>query len=159
MVNVIKVKEVIKKGAPIIIPNADELTPEQLKRAKHAEKVRRLRERKIHGVALEKVNRSEVRKMNTNEMVELAKDTRNKAVELLNKRLLLMENNDEELGKIRLTELATVFGILFDKAQLASGLATENIAIHSKIDINVTSDQALEELNRMREKFNQENTK
>lgn len=149
---------VIKKGDPIIIPNAEELTPEELERAKRAEKIRRLRARKKDGVALAKVGKAEIRKMSTNEMVEMAKDTRNKAVELLNKRLSLMAEDDEELSKIRLTELATVFGILFDKAQLASGLATENIAIHTKIDVNISSDQAIDELNKMREKFTKENS-
>lgn len=152
------IKNVIKKGAPIIIPNAEELTPEELERAKRAEKIRRLRARKKDGVALQRVGKAEIRKMSTGEMVEMAKDTRNKAVELLNRRLALMATDDEELSKIRLTELATVFGILFDKAQLASGLATENIAIHTKIDVNISSDQALDELNKMREKFSQENS-
>ena len=150
---------VIEKGAPIIIPNADELTPEELKKAKHAEKIRRYRARKDNQVAIDKGRKAEVRKMDTHEMVEMAKDTRNKAVQLLSKKMDMLDEDDEELKKTNMATLATVFGILFDKAQLAAGLATENIAIQSKIDINITSDKALDELNRMRERFTQENNK
>lgn len=150
-------RRVIPKGEPIIIPNADQMTPEELKRAKHAEKMRRYQARKNNnGVAVVKEKKAEIRKMDTAEMVEMAKDTRNLAIRVLNNKLIMLETDEEELKKTNMATLATVFGILYDKAALAAGMATENIAIHSKIDINITSDKALDELNRMRERFNQE---
>lgn len=150
---------VIPKGEPIIIPNADMLTADELKRARHAEKIRRYRQRRETGVAVPKARKSEVRKMSTEQMVELAKNTRNLAIQTLNKKLINLYEDPEQLEKINIAHLATVFGILFDKAQLAAGLATENIAIHAKIDVNMSSDKALEELNKMREQYSQVNTK
>ena len=72
---------------------------------------------------------------------------------LLEKRLLQLDENPEQLEKVNLATLATTFGILFDKIQLMNGLATENISIHAKIDVNMSSDKALDELNKMREQY------
>lgn len=151
-------EKLIKKGEPIIIPNAAELTPEELKKAKHAEKIRRYRERKVHGGALQKTTKSEVRAMSTSELVEMSKDVRNKAVKLLDKKLSMLDQDDDALMKMSMKDLATAFGILFDKAQLASGLSTENIAIHTKIDVNLSSEQALDELSKLRDAITQQNT-
>lgn len=160
--NVIEKEEIVEtlpKGAPIIIPNADMLTPDELRKAKHAEKIRRYRQRRDTGVVVPKPRKSELRKMSTEQMVELAKNTRNIAVQTLHKKLVNIYEDPEQLEKINIAHLATVFGILFDKAQLAAGLATENIAIHAKIDVNMSSDKALEELNKMREQYSEVNTK
>ena len=151
--------KVIKKGEPIIVPNAENLTEEEIRRYKQKEKVRRLAARKAGKEVVEQVSNHELRKLETAEMVEIAKDTRNKAVQLLDKKLNMLNEDDEELKKINMATLATVFGILFDKAQLAAGLATENIAIHAKIDVSMNADSALNELNKMREKFSEGNSK
>lgn len=156
-----QVLEVIPKGAPIIIPNAENMTPEELKRAKHAEKIRRYEMRKKGGAALAKRTTEsgmEIRKLNDQEMVELSKDTRNLAIQTLNTKLIELNQDPEQMLKVNLATLATVFGILFDKSQLMNGLATENIAIQAKIDINMTSDKALEELNKMREGYAERNS-
>lgn len=150
-------KKVIEKGAPIIIPNAENLPPEEVKRLKHNEKIRRYNARRKGEEAEIAKTKQEIRKMDTSEMVELAKQTRNRAVQLLDKKLAMLNEDDEELKKVNLTTLATTFGILFDKSQLAAGLATENIAIQAKIDINMSPDAAIRELNKMREKFSEEN--
>lgn len=151
--------KVIKKGEPIIVPNAENLTEEEIKKFKQKEKVRRLAARKAGKEVIEQPSNHELHKMTTEEMVEKAKDTRNKAVQLLDKKLNMLNEDDEELKKTNMATLATVFGILFDKAQLAAGLATENIAIHAKIDVNMNADSALTELNKMREKFSEGNSK
>ena len=66
--------------------------------------------------------------------------------------------DDDALMKMSMKDLATAFGILFDKAQLAQGLSTENIAIHTKIDVNLSSEEALDELTRLREAITQQNS-
>lgn len=147
---------VIAKGAPIIIPNADELTPEQLKKAKHAEKMRRYMKRRKGETVVAKRDTETyltMQKLNDQEMVEISKDTRNLAIQTLNKKLIDLNMDPEQMAKVNLATLATVFGILFDKSQLMNGLATENISIHAKIDVNMSSDKALEELNKMREGY------
>jgi hypothetical protein len=145
--------KVIEKGAPIIIPNKEEMTKEEIKKFKHRETMRRYMARRRGGKALVKEEKHEVRKINTEQMVEMSKDTRNLAIQTLNKKLIELYDNPETLEKTNLATLATVFGILFDKTQLMAGLATENIAIQAKIDVNMKSDDAIKELNKMREQY------
>ena len=152
-----KTEGVIEKGAPIIIPNEEDLSPEEIKRLKHNEKMRRYKARKTKGLAVEKERKQEIRKINTEELIEMSKDTRNLALQTLSKALVNLHGDEEALKKANLATLATVYGILFDKSQLLNGLATENVAIHAKIDVNMSSDKALEELNRMREKYMEQN--
>jgi len=148
----------VPKGAKIEIPGAEFMTPEELKKAKHNEKMRRYMARKRGNEPTENYSKQELRKIGTEQMIELATDTRNMAVQTLNNKLLSLQDNPDELGKTSLKELATVFGILFDKSQLMQGLSTENISIHAKVDVNMSSDKALEELGKMREKFTEQNT-
>lgn len=143
---------------PIIIPGAEFMSKEELERAKRNESMRRLMARRRGGEPKELKTKQEIRKIDTQEMVELSKDTRNLAIQTLNKKLIELYNNPDELNKINLAQLATVFGILFDKSQLLNGLATENIAIHAKIDVNMSSDKAMEALSKMREKYQEDNT-
>jgi hypothetical protein len=151
-------KKSVEKGTPIVIPGAEFMTKEEIAKAKKNEAQRRLMARRRGGEPVEKYTNNELRKINTEEMVEVAKDTRNIAIQTLNKKLLEIYQDPEQLNKVNLATLATVFGILFDKSQLAAGLSTQNIAIQAKIDVNMSSDKALEELNKMREKFTQDNT-
>jgi uncharacterized metal-binding protein len=125
----------VPKGAKIIIPNAEALTPEELKKAKHAEKMRRYMARKRGSEPTENYGKIELKKIGVNQMIELATDTRNLAVQTLNNKLVEVNSSPEKLEKVSLKELATVFGILFDKSRVMEGLATENIAIHAKIDV------------------------
>ncbi len=146
-------KQTVPKGAPIVIPGAEFMTKEELAKAKKNESQRRLMARRRGKEPAPKYTKQELRKIDTEEMVELAKDTRNMAIQVLNQKLMNLYSDPEQLSRTNITQLATAFGILFDKAQLAAGLATENIAIHAKIDVNMSSDQAIEELNKMREKM------
>ena len=153
-------KKVYRKKVPIIIPGAENMTPEELKKAKHNEKMRRYMNRRNGNLdpgEIKKTNK-ELLVMTTGELVQMSQDVRNRAVSLLNKKLRLLEQDEEALMKLSMKDLSTAFGILFDKAQLAQGLSTENIAIHTKIDINMTSDKALEELNKMREQYVESNS-
>ena len=150
--------EVTSKRRPkvkIEIPGAEFMTPEELAKAKHNEKVRRykLRARGVEDPGVFKKTKQELKKLDMHELVELSKDTRNLTLQILNKKLVQLDSDPDELAKVNLTTLATAFGIMFDKTQLMSGLATENIAIQAKIDITMSSDKALEELNKMREQY------
>lgn len=151
-----------KKGSrrpsvPIVIPNAENLTDEELKKAKHAEKMRRYKVRTNGGDPGEtKKTGQEIRKIDTKELIDLSKDTRNLAIQTLAKKLQEIYDDPEALAKINLATLATTFGILFDKTQLMNGMATQNIAIQAKLDVTMSSDKAIQELNRMRESFQDE---
>jgi len=144
---------------PIIIPNAESMSPEELAKAKHNEKMRRqmARVRGTEEPGAVKKTGQEVREMKTHEMVTLAKDTRNVSLEVLNMKLMELRNNPEALSKINLATLATTFGIMYDKGQLMDGMATQNIAIHAKVDISMSAEQAMNELDKMRQSFTETN--
>ena len=135
------------------------MTKEELAKAKNNESQRRQMARRRGKEPAVVTTKQGLRKIDTEEMVELSKDTRNLAIQTLNKKLLEVYVDEDQLAKVNLATLATVFGILFDKSQLMNGLATENIAIQAKIDINMNSDTALQELNKMREKYAEQNEK
>lgn len=147
-----------RKAVPIVIPNEHLLEPEEVERQKHAEKQRRHMAR-LRGKEPgdRKMTGQEIRKMETNEMITMAKDTRNLTIQVLYKKLEELSIDPEALSKVNLATLATTFGILFDKAQLMDGMATQNIAIHAKIDVNMSADKAMEELNKMRESYTEDN--
>lgn len=153
----VKGRRAVEKGEPIIIPGAEFMTKEELAHAKKNESQRRLMARRRGKVPMVQVSKQEVRKIDTAKMIELATDTRNMAVQALNLKLMEINTDPEALNKTTLKELATVFGILVDKSQLLSGLSTSNISIHTKIDVNMSSDKALEELNKLREKYQEDN--
>lgn len=150
-------RDKVPKGAPIVIPGAEFMSKEELAKAKLNESMRRQMARRRGKEPEEKHTNQELRKLNTGEMVEMAKDSRNLALQTLTKKLLEVYNDPDQLSKVNLATLATVFGIMFDKGQLMDGLSTQNIAIQAKIDVNMTSDKALEVLNKMRENFTEEN--
>lgn len=151
----------VEKGSPLTVPNKEALLDvygkEEVERQKHAEKQRR-QQMRLKGKEPTKVlTKQEQRAIGTATMLDLAFETRNLAIEIMNKKLVMLNEDPEQLKKASAKELAMVFGILYDKAALASGMSTENISLHAKIDINMSSDTALEELNKMREKYQEKN--
>lgn len=153
-----------RKRVPIVIPNAENMTPEELKKAKHAEKMRRYMNRKnavargmgeIDPGSSKKTNQ-EIRLIDDKELLDLTRENRNSILQVMQKKLVLLNDDPEQLAKMNLATLATAFGIMVDKANLMAGMATQNIAIHSKVDINMTSDEAIKELAKMRERFTNE---
>ena len=151
--------EVIKKGEPIVIPNADALEPEEVERQKKNESQRRLMQRRRGEVPTKKLNKQEIRALETDVMVDLAKGTRDLTLDILGQKLLMIMGDEEQMQKVNLATLATVFGIMYDKTQLMQGLSTQNIALNAKIDVNMKSDEAIQELNKMRESFRESNQK
>lgn len=150
---------VVEKGEPIVIPGAEFMSPEELAKAKKNESQRRLMQRRRGKVPTKKLTNQEIRALETETMVELAKGTRDLTLDILGKKLLLIMNDEEQMSKVNLATLATVFGIMYDKTQLMQGLSTQNVAINAKVDVNMRSDEAIAELNKMREKFRDNNQK
>lgn len=152
---------VIKKGEPIIVPNkeavADVYGEEEIERLKHNEKQRRNMARQRGGVPTVPLTSQEIKEMEAEEMITMAKQTRNLSLGVLEAALMNIMSDPEKLAKTNVATLATVFGIMYDKTQLMQGLSTQNIAINAKVDINMDSDKAIEELNKMRSKFQEAN--
>lgn len=147
-----------RKGSKIVIPGAEDMTPEQLEKAKHNERMKRYLARKREEKKALGLSKQELRKMRSEEMIALTHKSRNLALATLEAKLNNILEDPEQFKKVDIQKLATVFGILFDKSQLAAGQATEHIAVKASVDINMNSDQAISELNRMREKFSEENS-
>lgn len=82
--------------------------------------------------------------------------TRDDALRLLRKKMRLINEDEKELKKLNLATLTTTVGILFDKAQLAKGEATQNIAIHSKISKDMTPEERIKAIYEIREKVAEE---
>ena len=76
---------------------------------------------------------------------------RNKAAMLLHKKMDRLAKNKNLLDQVSLTQLATTFGIMFDKAQILQGQATENIQVMAKISNDMTAEESLNALLKMRE--------
>ena len=151
--------DTIEKGEPIVIPGAEFMTKEELAKAKKNESQRRLMQRRRGKVPTKKLTGQEIRALETEKMVELAKGTRDLTLDILGKKLMMIMSDEEQMQKVNLATLATVFGIMYDKTQLMQGLSTQNIAVNAKIDVNMKSDEAIEELNKMRESFREANQK
>lgn len=77
---------------------------------------------------------------------------RNKAAQLLHKKMDMINSSKKLLEKENLVSLAKVFGIFFDKAQILQGEATEHIQMKAKITKDMTPDEALDQLLNMRER-------
>lgn len=151
-------EKVRRKKVPIVIPGAEFMTPEELKRAKKNEAQRRLMARRRgHEPTEVKETKQTLRIKDTEALLSATLDARNMTAEVLHNKLNLLLSDEEELRKVNLVHLTTAFGTLVDKAQLLSGLATEHIAISAKIDINMSADKAMEELNKMRETYAESN--
>jgi maltodextrin utilization protein YvdJ len=81
----------------------------------------------------------------------LAIENRNKSAKLISRFLDNLGTDESKLMGMNLSTLATTFGILFDKAQIVSGEATENIAVMAKIDTNMTAQDMLNMVLKTRE--------
>lgn len=149
---------IVSKGDAIVIPGAEFMSKEELAKAKKNESQRRFMARRRGYEPTVTASSQELRKIDTAQMVELATDTRNLAVQILQDKLVSIQSDPEALAKTSIKDLATVFGILIDKTQLLNGLSTSNVAIHAKIDVTMTSDKALAELNKMRERYQEANS-
>lgn len=172
---VLNPEKVTLKGDKVVLKGEEHLSEEDKQRMKRNEYQRRYmarrraQERAKKGelatsrgtvpVAPERLSKQEIRKISTEQLVELTEDTRNYTMEVIQAKLLDTMQDPEQFKKVNLATLATVFGILYDKTQLMRGLSTENISVRASLDVNMKADDALTELNRMREKYNETNSK
>ena len=94
---------------------------------------------------------TEVVSADENDVSKLVLSGRAKAFKLLHKKLDQVGRNKKSLEAVSLAQLTTTAAILFDKGQIISGQATENVAILAKIDSNMSPDDALAAVLGMRE--------
>ncbi len=76
---------------------------------------------------------------------------RNAAMNLINRKLDYLQKHPKALKDTSITQLGTLFGIIFDKGQIISGQATEHVAVMSKIDKDMKPDAAISMVLKMRE--------
>lgn len=76
---------------------------------------------------------------------------RNTAMALVNKKLEYLERHPKALKDTSITQLGTLFGIVFDKAQIIQGQATEHVALMGKIDKDLKPVDAIDMVLKMRE--------
>lgn len=86
-----------------------------------------------------------------NDVKELLLDTRNVSLQMLRNKLYSIGKEKKAMENLSLSEIAKVFGILFDKGQLISGQATEHIAHLSKISENLSPQEMLDAVINQRE--------
>jgi len=82
---------------------------------------------------------------------ELSLSTRDQAANLLFRKMDMIGSSRKKLDDVSLSVLATTFGILFDKAQIIQGQATENVAVLAKIDKDMTPEESLDFILKVRE--------
>ena len=82
---------------------------------------------------------------------ELVLGLHKKSLLLLNRKLDFLMKSKKHFNEESAMSLAKIAGILFDKAQITKGEATENIAIRSKIDPNISVSDAISQLLKIRE--------
>jgi hypothetical protein len=85
------------------------------------------------------------------DLVSGVQDTRDATLMLVRKKLNLLNSDKEQLKKMNLATLTTAFGILFDKSQIAKGEATEHIAIHAKISQDMSPEDRIAAIAKIRE--------
>jgi len=77
---------------------------------------------------------------------------RDKSFRLIDMKLDRVGKSKKKLDQVTFKDLAVIAGVAFDKAQILKGEATEHIAVHAKIDKEMTPEAAFEALMTMREK-------
>lgn len=82
---------------------------------------------------------------------ELVLSGRVKAMKLLHAKLDRIARSKKQIDDVNLSTIATTAGILFDKGQIISGEATENVAVLAKVKDNMTAEEAIDAVMRMRE--------
>ena len=82
---------------------------------------------------------------------KLVVGTRNKSWYLLDKKLNHLLKNKKALKEESLKSLGWLSAVLFDKAQISEGKATEHIAVLAKVGDNVTVEEAMVHILKRRE--------
>ena len=99
------------------------------------------------------------KKEDNRDIKELITSNRDVAAKLINKKLTYMHTHKKALDNVSLSQLGTIFGILFDKGQIIQGQATEHVALMGKIDSSLSAEDKLDLLLKMRETVTIEKSK
>lgn len=91
------------------------------------------------------------KEIETGDIKNVVTGVRDKTWRLIDRKLSRMSKSNKRLDNVGLRELGTLAGIAFDKAQIISGQATENIAHYAKIEGNINPKEALDLILKMRE--------
>lgn len=83
---------------------------------------------------------------------DLVLGARRKGWVLLHRKLDQLGRNKKALAAESIMNIAKVAGITFDKGQIVTGEATEHVLMKAKIDGNISSEEALAQLARLRER-------
>ena len=87
----------------------------------------------------------------------LVTSIRDKTFGLIDKKIDMVSKSRKKLDALSFKDLGIIAGIAFDKTQILKGQATENIAVMAKIDKNMSPDDALAMVSKLREKNSQDN--
>ncbi len=98
----------------------------------------------------------EKKELSNAEIPELVTEARDTAYRLINAKLDIIESSKTELKNAKLSDLVKAGDILFNKGQIVRGEATQNIAILSKVDKNMSAEDALTAIVQMQEMVAQE---
>lgn len=85
------------------------------------------------------------------DITQVTQKGRDKLAQVIHKKIDLINNDRKQLEKVNLVQLTTAFGTMFDKARLLQGETTENIQMKAKITKDMTPEESLQELLKMRE--------
>lgn len=90
-------------------------------------------------------------KKNNEDVKDMILRGRNTSMMLINRKLDQLDKSKKALKNESLVSLGKIFGIIFDKAQIIQGQATEHVAMLSKIDSNIEPGKAIDMVLKMRE--------
>lgn len=107
----------------------------------------------------EGVLREKTEVLDKQDIKELTISGRKKALDLLHMKMERLATSKKRLDEVPITSLAQTFGIIFDKAQIIQGMATENVAVLAKIDKDISPEEAIKLVLHMRDINNAEKEK
>lgn len=84
------------------------------------------------------------KEMDKLDVKNMALSNRDKVASLIGKKLDSLNRSRKKLDSVSLPQLATTFGILFDKSQIIQGQATEHVAVLSRIEDGLSAEKLLE---------------
>lgn len=147
------VKNTIMKAYNMVLSDLAKYDIDPVKAAIVQTKVsaRNLAKQNSEGATLRE--RTEIEKFDLKEQVT---GTRDLALKLVRKKLEHLDKSPKALKEEKTKDLAWIAGLLVDKGQIVQGQATENIAIHSKIDSNMSPEDAMRAMLALRDSFQEE---
>lgn len=113
----------------------------------------------VQSRGLGSVARRENKEAQVLDISTLITTNRDKAAGLIRKKLDYLDRNPKALAEMSLRDLVGALHILFDKGQIIAGQATEHIAVMTNLPDNMSPEDALKMVTRMRQANELEKTK